>query len=155
MVKRAIKVPSSSANLPAEPQGPLRCLALHTLGWKSFQDLCAQICEEVKTTLSIYREAQDGGQDAVFLISSPHHEGKKKTGTVQCKFVSDPRRRLKPSDLSKEIASISDLVSTGEAHTYYFITNMGVDAPVAAEIRKKLRKLGVRVRMSSGANGLR
>ena len=45
--------------------------ALHTLGWKAFQDLCAQICEEsLQRTISIYREAQDGGQDAVFLLSA-------------------------------------------------------------------------------------
>ena len=145
MAKQAIKVPSSNANLPAKQQGPLRYLALDTLGWKAFQDLCAQICAEVlEQTVSIYREAQDGGQDAVFLICSAGQRGTGKTGTVQCKFASDPQRRLKPSDLAKEIVSISDLVSIGQAHTYYFITNMGVDAPVAAKIRKKLQKLGVR-----------
>lgn len=37
--------------------------ALHTLGWKAFQDLCAQVMEEeLKTTVSVYREAQDGGR---------------------------------------------------------------------------------------------
>lgn len=45
--------------------------ALHTLGWKAFQDLCTQVMEEeLQTTVSVYREAQDGGQDAVFLAKS-------------------------------------------------------------------------------------
>ena len=39
-------------------QGPFPDLALHTIGWKAFQDLCAQICEEeFKTPVEIYREA--------------------------------------------------------------------------------------------------
>ena len=58
--------------LPATPipeaQAGQTNLALHTLGWKAFQDLCAQVCEEVlKTPVMIYREAQDGGQDATFI----------------------------------------------------------------------------------------
>lgn len=38
---------------------------------KAFQDLCAQVMgEELKTTVSMYRETQDAGQDAVFLAKS-------------------------------------------------------------------------------------
>lgn len=126
-----------------QAQGQLTDLALHTLGWKAFQDLCAQIFEEVlQRPVSIYREAQDGGQDAVFLFK----KSKKKTigtGTVQCKFTSDSKRRLKLSDLTGEIDSVKKLVEKGEADAYYFITNMGVDAPVAADIRKELKVLGV------------
>ncbi len=125
-----------------QAQGPLIDLALHTLGWKAFQDLCAQVCEEVlKRPVAIYREAQDGGQDAVFLFK----KSKKVTGTgtLQCKFTSDPKRRLKLSDLTGEKDSVKDLVTKGEAGTYYFITNMGIDAPIAADIRKELSSLGV------------
>lgn len=51
-----------------QAQGLVADLAIHTLGWKAFQDLCAQVCAETwGTTVSVYREAQDGGQDAVFL----------------------------------------------------------------------------------------
>jgi Novel STAND NTPase 3/Restriction endonuclease len=125
-----------------QAQGRIIDLALHTLGWKAFQDLCAQICEEVlQQPVAIYREAQDGGQDAVFLFK----KSKKTTGTgtVQCKFTSDHRRRLKLTDLRGEINNVKELVAKGEADTYYFITNMGVDAPVAADIRKELIPLGV------------
>jgi hypothetical protein len=45
--------------------------ALHALGWKAFQDLCAQLMKEkFKSTVSAYREAQNGGQDAVFLVAT-------------------------------------------------------------------------------------
>jgi len=117
-------------------------LALHTLGWKAFQDLCAQVCEDVlHRPVAIYREAQDGGQDAVFLFKkSKKFTG---TGTVQCKFTSDSKRRLKLGDITSEKDSVKGLVAKGEADTYYFITNMGVDAPVAADIRKELNSLGV------------
>lgn len=62
--------------------------SLHTLGWKAFQDLCAQVMEEeLNTIVSVYREAQDGGQDAVFLAKS--NDGLSKVvGSVQCKFSS-------------------------------------------------------------------
>lgn len=115
--------------------------ALHTLGWKAFQDLCAQICgETLGRTVSIYREAQDGGQDAVFLLppDKENHEA-----TIQCKFSSKADKRLKLSDIITELDTVSELVGKGLAHTYYFLTSMGVDAPVAAEIRAQLRKLGV------------
>jgi hypothetical protein len=128
-----------------QAQGQISDLALHTLGWKAFQDLCAQVCAEVlSTTVSIYREAQDGGQDAVFL-------GKRSTPdpfvaeiTVQCKFSSKANHRLRPSDLDPELGTIRTLVQDGRAHTYYFITSLGVDAPVAAAIRTKLLEAGVK-----------
>lgn len=126
----------------ATAQGNMRDLALHTLGWKAFQDLCSQVCDEIlKLPVSIYREAQDGGQDAVFLIKS---EGDARTeGTIQCKFTGNSARRLRASDLNPEIDSIRVLVATGKAHSYFFMTNMGVDATVASEIREILRQLGV------------
>jgi len=57
-------------------EGPWSDLALHTIGWKAFQDLCAQVCEEVlRRPVQVYREAQDGGQDAVASCAtlSPSH----------------------------------------------------------------------------------
>lgn len=115
--------------------------SLHTLGWKAFQDLCAQLCaESLGRTISIYREAQDGGQDAVFLLpaATGSHEA-----TVQCKFSSKSGQRLKLSDITSELGNIESLVAEGRAHTYYFLTSVGVDATVAAQIRDRLRSLGV------------
>lgn len=128
-----VNIPQSQASYPS--------LALHTLGWNAFQDLCAQAIEEVLgLTVSTYREAQDGGQDAVFIIGKDAD----RDGTVPCKFTSAPGRRLKLSDLTREETSISDLLREGQADTYVLMTNMGVDAPVAVAVRNRLRELGVK-----------
>lgn len=123
--------------------GPWSDLALHTIGWRAFQDLCSQVCEVVLgRPVEIFREAQDGGQDAVFLIPSPSNE--QFIGTVQCKHTSDAGKALKVGDLSTEIGNVEELVNAGQADTYVFMTNMSVDAPVGAAMRAKLRELGVR-----------
>lgn len=119
-------------------------LALHTLGWKAFQDLCAQVCEVVLgRQVGIYREAQDGGQDATFT-SKPQTPGDTTaSATIQCKFSGDPARKLRVSDIAIEREHIKELAARGLATSYYFLTNMSVDAPVAADIRAELIQLGV------------
>lgn len=125
--------------MPAISQGAWTDLALHTIGWKAFQDLCAQVCAEVlKRPVEIYREAQDGGQDAVFL---GREDGE--NATIQCKFSSDFTRRLRSSDLNQEIEHIKALVQSSDAYAYILITSMGVDAGVARKIKAELRSLGV------------
>lgn len=123
--------------------GPWSDLALHTIGWRAFQDLCSQVCEVVlRRPVEVFREAQDGGQDAVFLI--PSRTDTPPIGTVQCKHSSDATKALKVSDLTAEIENVEDLVKAGQADTYVFMTNMSVDAPVAADMRARLRARGVR-----------
>lgn len=123
--------------------GPWSDLALHTIGWRAFQDLCSQVCEIVLgRPVEIFREAQDGGQDAVFLI--PSGSEAPPIGTVQCKHTSEAGKALKTGELSGEIENVVELVEAGQADTYAFMTNMSVDAPVAAAMRARLRALGVR-----------
>lgn len=132
-----------SASRDSRAHGPWSDLALHTIGWRAFQDLCSQVCEVVLARpVEIFREAQDGGQDAVFLIASG--SGAPPIGSVQCKHTSEAGKALKVSDLTAEIDHVEELVKAGQADTYAFMTNMSVDAPVAAAIRAKLRALGVR-----------
>jgi hypothetical protein len=138
---------STQIELPAprerQAHGPWSDLALHTIGWRAFQDLCSQVCEvTLGRPVEIFREAQDGGQDAVFLI--PSATDTPSTGTVQCKHTSDAKRALKFSDLSAELGNVEELVKASQADTYALMTNMSVDAPVAAAMRAKLRALGVR-----------
>lgn len=124
-----------------QAQGPVADLAIHTLGWKAFQDLCAQVCAETwGTTVSVYREAQDGGQDAVFLARK---NGGLTEATVQCKFSSKSEIRLRAGDIDSELSTVRGLVQSGRASIYYLITSLGVDAPVAAAIRDKLIVAGV------------
>jgi hypothetical protein len=105
--------------------GPWSDLALHTIGWRAFQDLCSQVCEVVlQRPVEIFREAQDGGQDAVFLIPREHATGAP-VGTVQCKHCSDRNKGLRPSDLSAEITHLQELVRLGQADTYVLIARTG------------------------------
>ena len=125
-------------------QGANVDLALHTLGWKAFQDLCAQVCAETwGTTVSIYREAQDGGQDAVLQTRKTRSGRKGFEATVQCKFSGKADRRLHATDVDVELDTVRELVAAGRAEKYYFITSQGVDAPVAAKVRNKLVEAGV------------
>jgi hypothetical protein len=127
----------------ARAEGPWTDLALHSIGWRAFQDLCSQVCEEVlQRPVEIFREAQDGGQDAVFLVPSTDG-GATYTGSVQCKHSSNSLQHLKVGDLTPELKHVEELVAAGQAHTYIFMTSMSVDAPVALQLRAKLRALGV------------
>jgi len=131
-----------SAEVGARAEGPWGDLAIHSIGWKAFQDLCSQVIEEVlNRPVQLYREAQDGGQDAVFLAI---RDGEHSDATIQCKYSSDKARRLKPSDITRELDSVKQLAAAGQADTYVLMTSMGVDAPVAVEIRNKLRGEGVK-----------
>jgi hypothetical protein len=51
---------------------------------------------------------------------------------------------LRIRDLTPEFKHVEELVQSGQAHTYIFMTSMSVDAPVATTIRKRLCELGVR-----------
>lgn len=96
--------------------GPWSDLALHTIGWRAFQDLCSQVCEVILgRPVEIFREAQDGGQDAVFLIPSATPE--QPIGTVQCKHTSIAGKALKEGELSSEICNVEELVKAGQADT--------------------------------------
>jgi hypothetical protein len=131
------------ANRRPTAEGPWSDLALHTIGWKAFQDLCSQVCEEVlKRPVEIFREAQDGGQDAVFLLQQ--QGGDAATATVQCKHSHDASATLRPGDLTKELDVVRELARIHQAHTYVLMTSMSVDAPVAIKIKNSLRDAGVR-----------
>lgn len=139
-----LKKPSNARKGARIAVGPWSDLALHTIGWRAFQDLCSQVCEvTLGRAVEIFREAQDGGQDAVFLIPS-REDGAPAIGTIQCKYSSDAGKALKLGDITPELAHVRELVAAGQAESYVFMTSMSVDAPVACKIRDKLRSLGVR-----------
>ena len=96
--------------------GPWSDLALHTIGWRSFQDLCSQVCEVVLgRPVEIFREAQDGGQDAVFLIPSPSNE--QFIGTVQCKHTSDAGKALKVGDPAEEDVLVGPIINDSQVES--------------------------------------
>lgn len=141
---KAVEHPPQAIPPARQAQGPWTDLALHTLGWKAFQDLCAHVSEEVlKRPVEVYREAKDGGQDATFL--SRRKKGRKTTdtATIQCKFSSKADRTLRPGDLQQEERNIASLTAAGLADTYVVMTSMSVPAASAVEIKARLRQLGI------------
>src|SRR5437764_233246 len=119
-MKRKRKITSHKEPRPPRAQGAWTDLALHTLGWKAFQDLCAHVAEEVlRRPVEIFREAQDGGQDAVFMTrQGAKAKSKAQPATIQCKFSSIAQRALKKSDLKLEEEHIVALHAKGKAETY-------------------------------------
>lgn len=93
--------------------------------------------------VEVYREAQDGGQDAVFVSKLAGADGGSPTTTVQCKFSSNGSRHLKLADLTEEVEHISVLKEQGQVDRYLFMTSMSVSGPTAIAIKDRLRALGV------------
>jgi antitoxin component HigA of HigAB toxin-antitoxin module/energy-coupling factor transporter ATP-binding protein EcfA2 len=138
------KQPKAIRRSSKQAQGPWTDIALHTLGWKAFQDLCAHVCEEIfKLPVEIYREAQDGGQDATFVMRPSKKSRRTTAVTVQCKFSSKSDRTFNIADLTKEENNIVALRSGGEAETYVLMTNMSLAGTAAVAIKRRLRELGV------------
>src|ERR1700689_59308 len=93
---------------PPRAEGPWADLALHSIGWKAFQDLCSQVCEVVlQRPVEIYREAQDGGQDAVFLTTTKANDPSA-AGSIQVKHSTDPAKKLRLNDLTPELEHVKE-----------------------------------------------
>src|ERR1700691_1234759 len=81
--------------------------ALHTLGWKAFQDLVGVICSDVLgQTFQQFLPSKDAGRDGAFCgtwkLSSK--EALAGSFTAQCKFTNKPNVTLSPSDLKSEVS---------------------------------------------------
>ena len=83
-MKRALPIAQSMQNLD---------LALHSLGWKAFQDLCVTILKEtLGQTVQQFFDSHDGGRDGAFSGVWQHKPNEEFRGqfTVQCKFTAKP-----------------------------------------------------------------
>jgi len=100
--------------------------ALHSLGWKAFQDLCTTITREIwGQTIQVFFDSNDGGRDGAFQGTWKSRGGEAFTGsfTVQCKFSSEPSKHCKPEDLSEELKKAKRLANRGLADNYILMTN--------------------------------
>jgi hypothetical protein len=122
--------------------------ALHTLGWKSFQDLCVAIAQEcLKRPVETFLPSRDGGRDGAFVGAwSANEKGRTKPGksTIQCKFTSKANASLAVKDISGELTKAKRLVSQGLAASYVLLTNFGVSGARAAEIAAEFHAVGVK-----------
>jgi hypothetical protein len=112
---------------------------LQTLGWKSFQDLCATIIGEVLgQTVQVFLPSHDGGRDGAFNGQWKAGDNAAMEGsfTVQCKFSSKDTS-LTVSDLQDELLKAARLARRGLATNYILMTNLGVSGVTEESIRDK------------------
>lgn len=125
-------------------QGPLTDYALHTLGWKSFQDLCIAIAQEcLKRPIESFLSSKDGGRDGSF-IGRWQDVAEGGRSTIQCKFTSKPNATLSLTNVKKEFIKTKRLASRGLADDYILLTNFGISGDSAAQISAAFEDVGVK-----------
>lgn len=110
--------------------------ALHTLGWKAFQDLAVAVAAEVLgRPVQVFLPSNDGGRDGAFVGTWPGAvDVPEAKSTIQCKFTGKVNATLKLADVSDELKKIGSLADRGLAHDYILLTNAGVSGEVEATI---------------------
>jgi hypothetical protein len=110
--------------------------ALHTLGWKAFQDLALAIAAEVlHRPVQVFLPSKDGGRDGAFVGTWPGGADiPDAKSTIQCKFTGKAHATLKLADVCAELGKIASLSSRGLAHDYILLTNAGVSGEAEAAI---------------------
>lgn len=129
---------------PALSQASEVDFALHTLGWKAFQDLAVAVASEVlERPVQTFLPANDGGRDGAFWGTWPGSpDVPEAKSTIQCKFTGKANTTLKPADISAELSKIASLAARGLAHDYVLMTNAGVSGEAEAAISASLVAAG-------------
>lgn len=125
--------------------------ALHTLGWRAFQDLCAAVLREVwAQSVHTFADSNDGGRDGAFYGTwqqPPDPIGVQDLPdgpfVLQCKHTKKADTTLTPSELSAEFAKAQTLVDRGLCGSYVLLTNARVSGTSEATIRQQLLDAGV------------
>jgi hypothetical protein len=125
--------------------------ALHTLGWRAFQDLCATVLRRLwGQSLVAFADSNDAGRDGAFYGNWSREPGLDSASDVpegpfvlQCKHIKSANATLPPSMLSEEFDKVSGLVGSGLCGTYVLMTNARVTGASEAAIRGRLIECGV------------
>lgn len=118
--------------------------ALHSLGWKAFQDLCVAVSSEVLgRPVQAFLPSKDGGRDGAFVGTWDDAGGVGKS-TIQCKFSGKANSTLSLNDLKSELGKVSALAARGLAQDYVILTNAGVGGSSEAEIAKAFEGAGAK-----------
>ncbi len=125
--------------------------ALHTLGWRAFQDLCAAVLREVwAQSVHTFADSNDGGRDGAFYGTwqqPPDPIGAQDVPdgpfVLQCKHTKKADTTLTPSELSDEFDKVQALVERGLCGSYVLLTNARVSGTSEATIRQRLLDAGV------------
>lgn len=115
---------------------------LHTLGWKSFQDLCIAIAEEcLKRPVQSFLPSNDAGRDGAF-VGRWEGNGEGGASTIQCKFTSLPHEHLTLSLLADELEKVGRLAAEGLAQDYIILTNHPVSGASEMKIKEAFKSVG-------------
>lgn len=140
-------------NLGATVATAMPYFALHTMGWRAFQDLCGAILQEVLgQTFQTFADSKDAGRDGAFYgrwspqaLQAFQHEDvlARSPFVMQCKHIARDGTTLTPSMVKGEIAKAHALASRGLCRSYLLITNARVSGTSEARIRQSLKQAGV------------
>lgn len=120
--------------------------ALHSLGWKAFQDLCGTILRtKLSPLVQSFSPSRDGGRDGAFEGEWQREAGQGVDGslTVQCKHTSISDVNFSARAVKSELNKALALVKRGLADNYLLLTNYKVSAEAAATVEDRLRSMGV------------
>jgi hypothetical protein len=122
-------------------------LALESLGWKGFHDLCLVVVSEVLgQTVEGFLDSRDGGRDGAFYGRwRPSNEEDVLEGAfvIQCKHISRAGARLTRSAVADELEKARALVERGLCDVYLLMTNAGVSGRLEANLQEAFRAVGV------------
>ncbi|MDN3480998.1 restriction endonuclease [Arthrobacter sp. APC 3897] len=122
--------------------------ALHTLGWRAFQDLCLVVMrEELGQTVQSFADSNDGGRDGAFEgVWNPDGDPASALSgnvVVQCKATTRDDAAISLSHLTGEIDKARKLVKDGRCDSYILMTNATVSGDAAGKIETALKSAGV------------
>lgn len=110
----------------ATAQGAEVSFALHTLGWKAFQQLCGNIAASVLgQELQVFADSGDGGRDGAFFGQwrATSEDLRQGSFTLQAKYTSKTDHVLKLSDIREELEKASRLAKRGLCDHYFLLSN--------------------------------
>ena len=117
--------------------------ALHTLGWKSFQDLCIAVAEEcLKRPVQKFLPSKDGGRDGAFVGRWRGNSPMAGSSTIQCKFTSLPHKPLTLTLLNDELVKVARLAANRLADDYVILSNHPVSGTAETKISHAFRQAG-------------
>lgn len=118
--------------------------ALHTLGWKAFQDLSVAIMGEIfGHEVQAFYDSNDGGRDGAFRGKWTDKKGNEHMGafTAQCKFTSYYNDGIKLVDVKDELEKAKRLAEKGLCDHYVLFTNAKLTGNQAEKLKEAFESI--------------
>lgn len=117
---------------------------LHTLGWKSFQDLCHTVLRDIfGQQVQVYSPSNDEGRDGYFTGKFSINNEIQLNGatTIQCKFSKDPKKYIRLTSLKDEYKKAEELAKNGRCSNYILMTNFPVSGAMSRKIEDEFKTI--------------